>query len=222
MTGSIWHVAAALVAFLATHSLPALKPVRARCVSALGERGYLFAYSLLSIAVITWVVRALIDAPYIELWPMTVTSMWLTVVLMVPATIFLVFGFTTPNPFSIPIKPGAFDPDKPGILAISRHPLLLGLAFWALAHIPPNGSMATVMMFGFAAAFSLAGMKILDARRQKAWGLPDWQSRAAGTSLLRWTPSALSWTNWRWGLALVVYVGLIAAHPLVIGVSPLP
>ena len=39
MTGSLSHLAAALGAFLLTHSIPALRPVRARCVALLGERG---------------------------------------------------------------------------------------------------------------------------------------------------------------------------------------
>lgn len=222
MTGTLWHVAAALAAFLVTHSLPALKPVRARCVALLGERTYLITYSALTIAVITWVVVALIDAPYIELWPMTVASMWLTALLMLPATVFLVYGLTTPNPFSIPIRPGAFDPERPGFLAVTRHPILMGLAVWSLAHIPPNGSAATIMMFGFSAAFSVAGMKILEVRRKKAWGLQMWQTRAARTALLSWNPSALLWADWRWGVVIVVYAGLILAHPIVVGVSPLP
>jgi len=162
VTGSLWHVLAALLAFLITHSIPALRPVRARCVSVLGERGYLIAHSTLSIAVITWVVLALVDAPYVELWPMTVAAMWLTVLLMIPATAFLVFGLTTPNPFSIPIRTEAFVPEFLGILTVTRHPLLMGLAFWSLAHIPPNGSVATIMMFGFTGAFSIAGMDIED------------------------------------------------------------
>lgn len=222
MTGTIGHLIAALAAFLITHSIPALKPVRARCVSLLGERGYLVIYSLLSIGVIAWVAFALIDAPYVELWPMTVASMWVTAALMFPATIFLIFGLTTPNPFSIPVRANAYDADAPGILTITRHPILMGLALWALAHIPPNGTVATVTMFGVAAAFSLAGMRILDGRRKKAWGLPVWQAKSAPTALLRWKPSAISWTDWRWGLVAGVYVGLITAHPLVIGVSALP
>lgn len=222
MTGTLWHVAAALFAFLVTHSLPALKPVRARCVALLGERAYFVTYSALTIAVITWVVFALIGAPYIELWPMTVVSMWITAILMLPATVFLVFGLSTSNPFSIPIKPSAFDPARPGFLAITRHPLLLGLAMWGLAHIPPNGAVATIMMFGFVAAFSFAGIRILDVRRKKAWGLQIWQTMAERTASWQWKPSALSLTDWRWVVVLAVYAGLIFAHPIVIGVGPLP
>lgn len=222
MTGSLWHLAAALLVFLLTHSIPAIRPIRTRCVALLGERGYLATYSLLSITVIAWVVLALIDAPYVELWPMTVGAMWVTVALMIPATALVVFGLTTPNPLSIPIRPNAFKADSPGILSITRHPLLMGLALWSIAHIPPNGSLATVMMFGFAAAFSIAGMKILDARRRKAWGESDWLNKANRTALLGWSWTALSFTDWRWALTFAVYVGLLTVHPSVIGVSPLP
>lgn len=226
MTGTLWHVTAALLAFLVTHSLPALKPVRARFVTLLGERAYLLIYSLLSITAITWVVLALVDAPYVEMWPMTVPTMWFTAALMLPATVFLVFGLTTPNPFSIPVRPDSFDPQQPKFLAVSRHPILMGLALWAIAHVPPNGAVATVMMFGFAAAFSLAGMKILDARRKRAWGREAWQTKAAHTALLNWTAitasRAVSWKDWRWILTSVVYIGLILAHPLIVGVSPSP
>lgn len=222
MTGSLSHLAAALCAFLLTHSISALKPVRARFVALLGERGYLATYSVVSLAVITWVVLALTDAPYVELWAMTNASMWATAILMIPACVFLVFGLTTPNPLSITIRPNAFEPDAPGILAVTRHPLLLGLALWAAAHIPPNGSLAAILVFGFAALFSVAGMFILDSRRQRAWGTDTWHQKGKQTSLLNLRPSALPRMEWRWGLVTVIYSGLIWLHPIVIGLSPLP
>lgn len=222
MTGSLSHLAAALGAFLLTHSIPALRPVRTRCVAVLGERGYLATYSLVSLAVSAWVVMALIEAPYVELWPMTETSMWVTAIIMIPACVFLVFGLTTANPFSIPIRPDIFEPSSPGLLAMTRHPLLLGLALWAVAHIPPNGSVATVLVFGFAAAFSVVGMFILDKRRKRTWGIETWSRKAQNTRLLSWRPSALPGMDWRWAVVALLYTGLIGLHPIVIGLSPLP
>ena len=222
MTGSLGHLVASLVAFLLTHSIPALQPVRARLVLAFSERGYLFIYSLISLAVTTWVVLAFINAPYVELWAITRATMWITVVLMVPACICLSFGLTTPNPFSIPIAPDKFTPETPGVLAITRHPILLGLSLWAIAHITPNGSIAAILVFSSAALFSIAGMFVLDKRRKRTWGEEAWRHFAANTSLLSRPSSTLSWTDWRWGLALIIYGGLIALHPLVIGVSPVP
>ncbi len=222
MTGSLSHLAAALGAFLLTHSIPALRPVRARCVALLGERGYLVAYSLVSLATIIWVVLALVAAPYIELWTMTKTSMWITAIIMIPACVFLVFGLTTPNPFSIPINPEGFSPESPGLLAITRHPLLLGLTLWAAAHIPPNGSIAAILVFGFAALFSVVGMFTLDKRRKRTWGAETWRHKAQHTHLVSWRPSALPGMDWRWGVVALLYTGFIGLHPIVVGVSPLP
>lgn len=222
MTGSLSHLAAALATFLLTHSIPALKPVRARCVALLGERGYVLTYSLVSLAVIAWVILALVDAPYVELWAMTNTSMWITAVIMIPACVLLVFGLTTPNPFSISIKPEDFDPESPGLLAITRHPLLLGLALWAGSHVPPNGSIAAILVFGFAALFSVVGMFTLDKRRKRTSGSDAWNHKARHTHLMSWKPSALPGMDWRWGVVALLYAGLIGLHPIVIGLSPLP
>lgn len=222
ITGGLSHLAAALAVFLLTHSIPALRPVRAQCVSALGERGYLAAYSIVSLVVSAWVVMALIDAPYVEVWAMTPMTMWITAIVMLPACGLLIFGLTTPNPFSITIKPDAFVPNSPGILAIARHPILMGLTLWAWGHIPPNGSVAAILVFGVAALFSMAGMFILDKRRKRVWGNDTWQSQAKNTCLLGWRPGALSWKDWRWALVAAMYGGLIALHPMIIGVSPLP
>ncbi len=103
MMGGYGELVASLVAFLVTHSVPAVRPVRERCVSAVGERMYLIVYSVISVAVIVWMLRAAIEAPYVELWPMTPVTMWAAALLMFAATALLVFGVTTPNTLSIPV-----------------------------------------------------------------------------------------------------------------------
>ena len=97
--GGYGNLVAALAVFALTHSVPALRPVRALCVSALGERAYLIVYSMISVLVIAWMVSAALAAPYLELWPMTVGVMWATAIVMLIATVLTVFGLTTPNLF---------------------------------------------------------------------------------------------------------------------------
>ena len=41
-----------------------------------------------------------------------------------------------------------FDPARPGIAAITRHPLLWALTLWSLAHLAPNGDLAHGLLFG--------------------------------------------------------------------------
>ena len=48
----------AIAAFLLAHVVPPAPPVRARLIGWLGQRVYLGAYSLLSVALIAWIVAA--------------------------------------------------------------------------------------------------------------------------------------------------------------------
>ena len=41
------------------------------------------------------------------------------------------------------------------IRAVLRHPMLLGLLVWALAHLAANGDLASVVLFGGFAAFTV-------------------------------------------------------------------
>jgi protein-S-isoprenylcysteine O-methyltransferase Ste14 len=160
---------------------------------------------MISVLVIAWMVSAALAAPYLELWPMTVGVMWATAIVMLIATVLTVLGLTTPNPFSVPVKPDQFDPENPGILALTRHPLLLGLALWAGAHVLSNGALSAVILFGFAFVFSLAGMGILDARRKRHWGENVWNSRAAQTTLLSIRVQRMPLGDWRWVLVAVLW-----------------
>lgn len=222
MIGTYTDLIASLIAFLVTHSIPAIRPVRARCVAIAGERAYLIAYSVVSVVVIAWMVSAALAAPYLELWSMTETAMWATAALMLPAIAFLVFGLTTPNPLSIPVKVDAYDPDQPGLLALTRHPVLVSFILWAISHIVANGTVSALLLFGFAAAFSVGGMFIVDARRKRTWGIEKWTANAAGTALLSWRFDAVPVADRRWILVFVLYALALWLHPIVIGVQPLP
>ena len=82
----------ALLVFLGAHSIPARPAIRARLVGALGERAYLLIYSLLSLGLLAWLISAAVRAPTIQLWPTTVGSYHLALVLMLPASWLLVGG----------------------------------------------------------------------------------------------------------------------------------
>ncbi|MHA7816485.1 MAG: NnrU family protein [Pseudohaliea sp.] len=51
---------------------------------------------------------------------------------------------------------------------VQRHPLLFAFPLWALAHIPPNGELATALFFAAMAVFCLVGMRALDRKRQRS------------------------------------------------------
>lgn len=221
----------ALLVFLAAHVLPAQASLRARLVALLGERGYLLVFSALSLLLLTWLVHAVWRAPTVVLWYFAPWQAWVPLLAMPVACVLASTALGAPNPLSFGgARQARFDPYAPGAAGICRHPLLLALAIWALAHLVPNGELATVLLFGSLGLFALLGMRVLDRRRQHSLGLSHWQTLAANTSnlplrsLLRgaWRPRWRGFPWYRVALGLLLYLLLLWAHPHVLGVPALP
>ncbi|MGP9810509.1 NnrU family protein [Rhodopseudomonas sp. NSM] len=230
MTGWTEFVAAFAV-FLLSHAIPARPAVRERLVGALGERGFLIAYSVESLIVLTWLIIATGRAPYVELWPFEPWQMWAPNLTLPLACQLAAFGIGAANPLSFGGDPNKrFDPEQPGIVGLVRHPLLWTIGLWAAAHVVPNGDLAHVLLFGFFALIALAGMAIIDRRKRRRIGAETWNVLAARTSF--WPFAALiagrfkprSWriSLVRLAIGLAAWLVLLLLHPLVIGVSPLP
>jgi uncharacterized membrane protein len=231
MTGGWAHYLGVFAIFVLAHVLPTRPPIRGRLVALLGERVYLWAYSAVSIGLLYWLILAAGRAPALVLWGFAAWQAWVPNLVMPVVVLLAVGGIGVANPFSFGGDSKAvFDPARPGITAVSRHPLLLAIALWALAHLVPNGTAAHVLLFGLFAAFAVFGMVMLDRRRQRQWGEARFAELARNTSL--WPGEA--WWRGRAGRALdtlppqrlaiaaVVYLGLLLLHPLLFGVSPVP
>lgn len=214
----------ALVAFLLSHSIPARPVVRARLSSLLGERAYIVCYSLLSIALLAWLIGAATWAPFVPLWDLSLDQYYVPVILMLPAFMLLAGGAASPNPLSIGFSRARFDPARPGIVGITRHPILWSFALWAFAHIVPNGDLVSLIMFGGFGLFAVAAMSLVDRRKRRELG-EQWSRLAAGTSVLplarglprRWPQGTLAATLLG-GAAL--YGLLLWLHPLLFGPDP--
>jgi uncharacterized membrane protein len=141
----------------------------------------------------------------------------------------LALAIGAPNPLSFGGSGTAsFDPARPGVIAVSRHPLLLALALWALAHLAPNGDLAHLVLFGLFAGFAVLGMAIIDRRKRRQFGEADWGRLAART---RWlalpdrasmSPVARRSLALRLAAGIFVYAALFWLHAPLIGVSPSP
>lgn len=212
---------AALLLFLASHAIPVRPPVRPWLVSRLGLRGYIIAYSVLSLMILAWLVVAAARAPYVGVLPYWEGFRWVPLLVMPLACLLAVAGMMRQNPFSFGgLGLRAFDPEKPGILAVSRHPLLAAMALWAGAHLLPNGDLAHVILFGLFAGFAWIGMALIDKRKQRQLGAAEWRRLSRNTArlnLARLRPSASEA-----GLAAAVFLALLILHAPVIGYSPLP
>lgn len=212
--------ATAFAVFFLSHSLPVRPPLRPALQAALGPQGFTLAYSALSLAVLAWLIGAAGRAPYVPLWDWAPWQVYVPLLTMLPVCLILTQAVARPNPFSFGgARNGQFDPARPGIVRLHRHPLLLALALWAAAHAIANGDLAHVMLFGTFAAFALLGMRLIDNRRQREMG-STWRitlATVASTPILRSAASVP-----RLGIGIALYAALIWLHPHLFGVSPLP
>ena len=212
---------AAMAVFLLSHAIPVRPPVRPFLVRALGLKPYLILYSALSIAVLIWLVLAARHAPYVQVLPDWSGWRWAPVLLMPLVCWLAVAGLMARNPFSFGgMGQRAFDPDRPGALGFTRHPLPLALALWSLAHLLAKGDLAHVILFGIFGGFALLAMRMLDRRKQREMGADAWRALAANTGLLRL--SGLRPRLVEVALAILGFMALLHLHLPVIGYSPLP
>lgn len=221
---------AAMALFMVSHMLPTRPQMRQPLTAVLGPRGFLFLYSLVSVALLYWLIAAAGRAPHITMWEY---APWQTLVpnLVMPIAILLVvLAIGAPNPLSFGgAHSERFDPDHPGLIGITRHPLLWALLLWSVAHMAPNGDLAHIVLFGTFGAFSLAGMVLIDCRHRRQMGAVMWSRLTQRTSF--WPFAAMLGEQWypyrtcpwlRIIAGAVAYGILLMLHPLVIGVSPLP
>jgi len=225
----VTQLLAAITVFLATHLIPAYRPLRNRLVAMLGEKVYLIAYSGLSLAVTVWLGYAFFATPYVELWPYAPWTRWFPILIMPLACILLVAGITSPNPMSLGWGSKGFSPSTPGIVAVSRHPAIWGLILWSASHLPTNGDAAGLLLFGLLTLLGLSGPYSLDHKRRQRLGEARWSELAAQTSTVpfvaalvgrtRISPAEIGWSRILGGLAL--YVAFLWLHEPVIGLDPL-
>jgi uncharacterized membrane protein len=219
MLGGWGGFALAYAAFLLTHLIPVRPPVRPWLVARLGPTGFGLAYSALSLAVLVWLFLAARAAPLVQLWYPPVWAAHVTLLAMMLACMVLAFAAFRPNPLSFAGSRNArFDPGAPGIVGFLRHPVLAALALWAGGHLPANGDLAHVLLFGGFAGFALLGHgddRPPPAARNGGRGLGAtgrtarahrWRQGVGGETVLRLLA----------GLALVLL--LIALHPWLAGV----
>ncbi len=213
---------AALITFLLSHVIPARPAVRGWLIDTLGRPVYFTAYSGISLAVLVWLIVAAAQAPYVEIIPPWLSLRWMPLLVMPVVCWLAVSGLSIQNPFSFGgLGTRAFDPERPGVLRTTRHPILVALMLWACAHMLANGSLSHVILFGLFAMFAALGVIVIDRRRARDMA-DDWarlSRNTKGLSLRLPRP----WPRlWVWVVSLGVYAALLHLHASVIGLSALP
>jgi uncharacterized membrane protein len=222
----VTELLAAVTVFVLSHMLPMRASWRTRLEHSLGRRGFLLSYSILSIVVIVWLGFAYIKAPFIQLWPWYNWATWLPVIVMPVACILLVAGITSANPFSLGLGAENYQPGKPGIVSVTRHPVLWALILWAAAHIPANGDAAAIILFGLMLLLSVAGTWTIERNHRNRYTKAEWTGWYVGTSNMPFMnlltrDGRIDWSGigwWRLIVGLFIYALLILGHQWLIGV----
>lgn len=143
-----------LIIFLGVHAVPTAPDVRQGLVTRYGETAYKIGFALLSL---TGLVLIVIGFHKLQLHPEKAGPLWdpptwtrhIAHLLMLPALIFLV---------------SAYIPSHIGHKL--RHPMLVAVKLWALAHLIAAGSsLAAVLLFGAFLAYAVYDRISLKHRR---------------------------------------------------------
>ena len=218
---------AALFVFLALHLVPAIPPLRAGLVEAVGRRTYLIAYSLVSLLALAWLFHATLRLDFVPLWDAAAWQAWAPLVLTPIGLVLLVAGLLSPNPASITLRRPDLAPGA--ITTVTRHPVLWGFALWAGSHLVPNGDMRSLLLFGSLLAFALLGMVMTDRPARRRLG-EHWLAIADSSSLLPFAAVLAGKSRLRLDGPLVIGVLasaaltaflLLGGHAVLFGADPL-
>lgn len=225
---------AAAVVFLAIHLLIAGTPLRDAITGAIGEGPYLGLFSLASLGAIVWLALAFgaahASADNRVLFNLGRGAQDLAIPVVLIAFLIGVPGLMMPNPTSVG-QSGAVSKEETvrGILRVTRHPFLWGVAIWSAIHLGANGDLASIILFGTFLALSVLGTFSIDAKRKRKMG-DAWTAFASRTSNLpfaaivsgRNSLKVGEYLDWRFLAAIAIFVVVLFAHARVIGVSPFP
>ena len=228
------NLIAAAAFFVLIHLLVSGTRLRDAITGRIGTGPYMGLFSLASVAALAWLgfayAGARDDVWNLAYWGVTPAGRHLQLTLQVIAFLFIVLGLATPNPTSVK-QEGVLDREDAvkGILRVTRHPFLWGVAIWAAGHLIVNGDRASLILFGSLLILAVSGTASIDAKRRRALG-DKWDAFAAQTSNIPFAAilsgkyglslREIGW--WRIALAVAVWAALLWGHGLVFGVPALP
>lgn len=171
----------ALAGFVLIHVGISATGLRTRLVGAIGEWPYRGLFSLASAALLTALIIGVgqmradpFDPLNHALWAPPDWLRW-------PAYVFVILGLSlafaglfTPGPTTAGFEKSVAKPEPArGVLRITRHPFLWGVALWGLGHLLVDGDRFAVMLFGALALMAVFGARSIDrkgaARDPEGW-----------------------------------------------------
>jgi uncharacterized membrane protein len=224
-------LAIAAAVFLALHLFVAGTPLRDAIAGAVGERPYLGLFSLASAAGIVWLAISY-NAATAEgsemLWDLGPGVRHMGIIVVALAFLLAVPGLLTPNPTALQQEAAAAQ-EPTGVLRITRHPFLWGVALWAAFHLAANGDAASVVFFGTFMILAVLGTFSIDAKRARKMG-EAWSPFARQTSNVPFAAIVAGRNTLKLGeifslrllVAAGVFLVLLFAHAWLFSASPFP
>jgi len=220
----------AAAVFLGIHLLISGTRIRDAITAAIGESPYTGLFSLASLGAIVWLVIAYNAAQRSGadpvLYDLGAGARHLAIPAVAVAFFLGIQGLLSPNPTSIR-QEGAAGKEGTiqGVVRITRHPFLWGVAIWSAFHLAANGDLASVVLFGTFLALSILGTFSIDAKRKRKMGAA-WDAFAAKTSNIPFGVKirgrVSEFFGWRFWVTAVVFLAVLFSHARIFGVSPFP
>lgn len=184
-------LALGIAVFLGVHFLATFRETRAALIERFGPEGYKRAFSLTAfagLALIVWGFVLYRAGGMIPVWTPPAWARHVAMPLMWIAFVALAAKNTGPGK----------------IRGWLRHPMLVGIKTWALAHLLANGDAGSMLLFGSFLGF--AAYDRIAVKKRGDIGAPRSERFTRGDAV------AL-------GAGTLAYAAMIALHPWLIGVS---
>jgi uncharacterized membrane protein len=222
----------ALAAFVLLHIGVSATGLRAALVGRIGEGPYRGLFALASLGLLAWMIvgfgamRADPFDPLNEaLWLPPDWLRWPAYALIVLGLTLAFSGLFTPGPTLAGYEQRGLAAEEParGVLRITRHPFLWGVALWAAGHTLLNGERFALMLFGALGLMAIFGARSIDrkgrARDPVAWArFEDVTSNLPFAAITQGRNKlALGEIGWRALVAVAIVAALAFFHERLFG-----
>lgn len=224
----------ALAGFVALHIGVSATGLRRALVSALGEGFYRAIFSVASILLLSWMIWSLgalradpFDPLNVSFWAPPDWLRWPAIGLIAFGIMLAIVGVMTPGPTLAGYEKKGLAAAEParGVLRITRHPFLWGVALWGLGHALVNGERFALMLFGALTLMVIFGTRSID-RKGRARDPEAWERFAEVTSNVPFMAITqgrnslkLGEIGWRLAAGLAVTALLAVGHERLFGAA---
>ena len=112
---------------------------------------------------------------------------------------------------SVVATPALADRDPAGVFRVTRHPMMWGIALWAISHIALWWSLRTLILAGAILILALVGAHLQDRKKEALMG-EAWTGWEAKTSYWPRWGALLSAGPVLWLVALVLWLVVTWSH----------